>query len=90
MDTFCDACQGEGRSTMRVPGILIAISTKPSTWSLGVERCDACERFESDEAAFRFVCGVINTCWPQAEGDPDEDSAERDERLRMTRKLGGQ
>jgi len=63
----CEACQYEGRSCIRIPGILIAL--KPL--AMHVERCDACERFDSDRSAFDYVVSLLSDL------PPDVDDSEQ-------------
>jgi hypothetical protein len=57
MTTPCNACQLEGYSDLRVPGILL--SPLPAHCGFIVERCDSCERYASDEAAEKAIRDAI-------------------------------
>jgi len=60
IDPLCDylneatetcPCEGTGFFTCGVPGILASVENGKVVPGTTVERCDACGRFESDEAA---------------------------------------
>lgn len=47
----CEACEGVG-----------LLATNNDTHGFRIERCDACETFDSDEAAIRHAVACVNGC----------------------------
>jgi hypothetical protein len=65
MEMHSCECEGEGFFHSGVPGILCHVRNGKLAAGAGVERCDLCQRFESDAAALDELVrlGLITTAY---------------------------